>query len=116
MGVDDVEALPAVEPEQLARRPRVGSDAPGLDVEDLRDVIGEDMVARAPDGSHLVGSAITMPQTVRNLEAACRLTPEDVQKLTSENPRRALQSPGCLAPSDEKTLRDWLAAHFPTAL
>ena len=53
-------------------------------------VIGDDMVARAPDGSHLVGSAITMPQTAHNLEKFCKLTQDDVEKLTSVNPRQAL--------------------------
>jgi N-acetylglucosamine-6-phosphate deacetylase len=53
-------------------------------------LIGEDMVARAPDGSHFVGSAITMPQTARNLAEQCGLTDEDVRKMTAENARRAL--------------------------
>jgi N-acetylglucosamine-6-phosphate deacetylase len=53
-------------------------------------VIGEDLVARAPDGSHLVGSAITMKRQTENLREKVGLTPEQVEHLTSVNPRRAL--------------------------
>jgi N-acetylglucosamine-6-phosphate deacetylase len=52
--------------------------------------IGEDMVARAPDGSHLVGSGITMKQNAENLETAIGLSHSVVRKLTLENPRVAL--------------------------
>ena len=52
--------------------------------------IGEDMVARAPDGSHLVGAAITMPQSADNLANHLHLSPADVSQLMVENPRRAL--------------------------
>jgi N-acetylglucosamine-6-phosphate deacetylase len=53
-------------------------------------LIGDDMVARAPDGSHFVGSAITMPQTARNLAQHCGLSEDDVRKMTAENPRLVL--------------------------
>jgi N-acetylglucosamine-6-phosphate deacetylase len=52
--------------------------------------IGEDMVARAPDRSHLVGSGITMKQNATNLMRAVGLTEAVVRKLTLENPRVAL--------------------------
>jgi N-acetylglucosamine-6-phosphate deacetylase len=52
--------------------------------------IGEDMVARAPDGSHLIGAAITMPQTVKNLVEKVGLSESDALKLTSTNPRQAV--------------------------
>ncbi|MCW8131728.1 MAG: N-acetylglucosamine-6-phosphate deacetylase [Planctomycetota bacterium] len=52
--------------------------------------IGEDMVARAPDGSHLVGAAISMPQTVTNLVEKVGLSKEDALRLTVENPRKAI--------------------------
>lgn len=52
--------------------------------------IGTDMVARAPDGSHLVGSAITMPESCRNLQKHCGLSPEEIHLLTATNPRRAI--------------------------
>lgn len=53
-------------------------------------LIGEDMVARAPDGSHFVGSAITMNRAVQNLRTSLGLSSEEIQKLTSLNPRIAI--------------------------
>jgi N-acetylglucosamine-6-phosphate deacetylase len=53
--------------------------------------IGEDMVARAPDGSHLVGSAITMKQSESNLRNHLKLTAEECNRLLRENPRRAIR-------------------------
>lgn len=52
--------------------------------------IGEDMVARAPDGSHLVGAAITMQQSAENLQEKLGFSPAEIERLTNENPRRAL--------------------------
>jgi N-acetylglucosamine-6-phosphate deacetylase len=51
-------------------------------------VVGEDMVPRAPDGSHFVGSGVTMPQSAENLRAL-GLTDPTVRKLMYENPRKA---------------------------
>jgi len=48
------------------------------------------MVARAPDRSHLVGAAITMPQTAANLIQKVGLTEAQVKQLTVTNPRRAI--------------------------
>jgi N-acetylglucosamine-6-phosphate deacetylase len=53
-----------------------------LDIED-------DMVARAPDGSHLVGSAITMAASAVRLREGLGLSPEQVRRLTCDNPMRA---------------------------
>jgi aminoglycoside phosphotransferase (APT) family kinase protein len=53
-------------------------------------VIGEDMVARAPDRSHLIGSGITMKQNAENLRQALGLSEAVVRKLTLENPRIAI--------------------------
>lgn len=53
--------------------------------------IGEDMVARAPDGSHLIGSAITMPRAVENLTGQIGLSQADALRLTCDNPRNALR-------------------------
>ena len=53
-------------------------------------LIGEDMVARAPDGSHFVGSAGTMNKSVKILREKVDLSDEICRKLTCENPRRAL--------------------------
>ena len=52
--------------------------------------IGEDMVARSPDGSHLVGAAITMPQSVANLVKYVGLSHEDALRVTSSNPMAAV--------------------------
>jgi N-acetylglucosamine-6-phosphate deacetylase len=59
-------------------------------------LIGDDMVARAPDGSHFVGSAITMKASEKNLREGVGLSPEICQRLTSVAPRRALRLPGFL--------------------
>lgn len=52
--------------------------------------IGQDMVARAPDGSHLVGSAITMPRVWNHLVGALGFNEAQARKLCCENPRRAI--------------------------
>ena len=53
-------------------------------------LIGDDMVARAPDGSHFVGSAITMKQAYANLVGPVGLSDADATKLTRDNPMRAI--------------------------
>ena len=53
-------------------------------------LIGEDMVARSPDGSHFVGAAITMQQTHANLRDKLGLSEARCQALLSDNPRRAI--------------------------
>lgn len=53
-------------------------------------LIEEDMVARAPDRSHFVGSAITMPQTARHLLTKLNLSVDIIHKMTYENPRQAI--------------------------
>jgi N-acetylglucosamine-6-phosphate deacetylase len=52
--------------------------------------IGADMVARAPDRSHLVGSGITMKQNAANLLHGVGLSESVVRRLTLENPRIAI--------------------------
>jgi N-acetylglucosamine-6-phosphate deacetylase len=56
-------------------------------------LIGDDLVARAPDGSHLVGSAVTMRQTEINLRERLGLSTSDCQRLLIENPRRLVAVP-----------------------
>jgi N-acetylglucosamine-6-phosphate deacetylase len=51
--------------------------------------IGDDLVARAPDGSHLVGAAMGMPRVVENLRTL-RLGDKEIAQLTFANPRRAI--------------------------
>lgn len=53
--------------------------------------IGEDLVARSPDGSHLVGSAISLRVAQQNLVSRLGLTSEEAQRLTDVNPRCAVQ-------------------------
>lgn len=52
--------------------------------------VGQDLAVRAPDNSHLVGSAMTMRQGADNLRAHLGLSDEDVALLCEINPRRAL--------------------------
>jgi N-acetylglucosamine-6-phosphate deacetylase len=56
-------------------------------------VIGDDMVARAPDGSHLLGAAITMRQCERNLIERVGLSPDEVRALLELNPAKAITAP-----------------------
>jgi N-acetylglucosamine-6-phosphate deacetylase len=53
-------------------------------------VIGEDLVARAPDGSHLVGSAMNMPQAFSRLIERVGLSREQARRLTVHNPRMVM--------------------------
>jgi N-acetylglucosamine-6-phosphate deacetylase len=48
--------------------------------------VGEDMAARSPDGSHLIGSAISMPRVLENLRTRLGLGAAAIQKLTYANP------------------------------
>jgi N-acetylglucosamine-6-phosphate deacetylase len=52
--------------------------------------IGNDLVARSPDGSHLVGSVGTMDRSHRGLVEQLGLSPEQAGRLTWDNPRRAM--------------------------
>jgi N-acetylglucosamine-6-phosphate deacetylase len=52
--------------------------------------IGEDLVARSPDGSHLVGSAISLKIAREHLVRRLGLVPAEAGLLTDGNPRRAL--------------------------
>ena len=52
--------------------------------------IGDDGVAWAPDRSHFIGSAATMPQVVGGLRTHLGLTDDQIALLTGENPGAAL--------------------------
>lgn len=52
--------------------------------------VGEDGAAWAPDRSHLVGAAITMPQCAANLKNHLGFSDAAVQQLTGDNPRTAI--------------------------
>ncbi len=53
-------------------------------------LIGEDLAARSPDGSHLVGSAISMDTNAKNLREHLGLSELEIRKLTWENPHKAI--------------------------
>ncbi len=55
-----------------------------------RIVVGDDLAARAPGGSHLVGSAMTLRTSVERVTAALRLSPAEVRQMTWDNPRQAV--------------------------
>lgn len=59
-------------------------------------VVGEDLVAQAPDKSHFVGSAISMPRVKSNLMQQMGFDEEVVRQLTCDNPRAALAAKGYL--------------------
>jgi N-acetylglucosamine-6-phosphate deacetylase len=52
--------------------------------------IGEDMVARSPDGSHFVGAAITMKQSEKNLREAFNDDDRALRAMLVDNPRKAV--------------------------
>jgi hypothetical protein len=45
------------------------------------------MVPRSPDGSHFVGSGVTMKQSANNLRGELDLPADIVRRLTYDNPR-----------------------------
>jgi N-acetylglucosamine-6-phosphate deacetylase len=56
-------------------------------------VVGDDMVPRSPDGSHFVGSGVTMQQSAKNLRDELHLPEETVRRLTYNNPKAFMGSP-----------------------
>ncbi len=52
--------------------------------------IGEDLVARSPDGSHFVGSTVTIPRIVANGQQQLGLSKADLKLLLDTNPRKAV--------------------------
>ena len=58
-------------------------------------MIGDDLVARAPDGSHFVGSACTMPRMADYLRTRLHYSDAQIDALLARNPRRILQ-PGAV--------------------
>jgi len=55
--------------------------------------VGPDMVVRAPDDSHLIGSGSTMQHCYANLTQRLGLTHEEAMRLTADNPRHAIGLP-----------------------
>lgn len=52
--------------------------------------VREDLAAWAPDGSHLIGSALSMPRVLTNLSDELSLNAEQIAALTNINPRVAV--------------------------
>ncbi|MGA0332679.1 MAG: hypothetical protein ACO3N7_10685 [Kiritimatiellia bacterium] len=61
--------------------------------------VGGDLAAWAPDRSHLVGSAMSLPQMDRILESSCGLSESRRLQLLSVNPRAVLGCEGLGFPS-----------------
>jgi N-acetylglucosamine-6-phosphate deacetylase len=55
-------------------------------------LIGEELVAWAPDRSHLIGATATMPQVAAKLQRDLGFSHEAVLQLVSTNPKRALDA------------------------
>jgi N-acetylglucosamine-6-phosphate deacetylase len=65
--------------------------------------IGEDLVAQAADGSHLVGSAISMPRVRRNLEERLGYRAAEIATLVRDNPRKAVGLTGVEESENRRT-------------
>ncbi len=53
-------------------------------------VIGDDLGARSPDGSHFVGSTVTIPRIVDNARQHLGMSDADLALVLDTNPRKAL--------------------------
>lgn len=67
---------------------RLGPGRYGLGSQSVQ--IGEDLIARSPDGSHFVGSTATMPRMIAILRETLRLSDGEIQRLACDNPRAVL--------------------------
>ena len=56
--------------------------------------IGEDLIARSPDGSHFVGSTATMPRMAAVLRQTLGLSDDEIKRLTCDNPRAVIGAGG----------------------
>jgi N-acetylglucosamine-6-phosphate deacetylase len=52
--------------------------------------VGEDLVARAPDGSHLLGSAMPMSRVRADLSASFGFTSPQLEQMLTKTPRRLI--------------------------
>ncbi|WP_395736924.1 N-acetylglucosamine-6-phosphate deacetylase [Prosthecobacter sp.] len=53
-------------------------------------LIGEDLVARSPDGTHFVGSTVTVPRIKANALAELGMSDADLKQVLDVNPRKAI--------------------------
>ena len=61
----------------------------------MKVVVDEHLATWAADRSHLMGSAMTMPQAYENLRSHVGLSQADARRLTNANPRAALGLAAC---------------------
>ena len=54
-------------------------------------LIGDDLVARSPDGTHFVGSTVTVPRIKANAYEQLGMSEEELKRVLDVNPRRATQ-------------------------
>lgn len=52
--------------------------------------VGDDLAARAPDGSHLLGAAMSLRRAEKNLREGLNLSESECQALLADNPRKAV--------------------------
>lgn len=53
-------------------------------------LVKDDLAAWAPDGSHLLGSAMSFPHVIRNLREKVGLSETQIQTLIADNPRKSI--------------------------
>ena len=53
--------------------------------------VGDDLAAWAPGKTHLLGSAMSMPQAAANLRRELKLSDQDIATLTRDNPGRVIK-------------------------
>lgn len=53
-------------------------------------MIGDDLVARSPDGSHFVGSTVTIPRIMSNGQQELGMSKADLTRVLDVNPRKAV--------------------------
>lgn len=54
-------------------------------------LIGDDLVARSPDGSHFVGSTVTIPRIMSHGQQDLGMSKADLARVLDENPRKAVR-------------------------
>jgi N-acetylglucosamine-6-phosphate deacetylase len=68
---------------------RLGPGTYSLAGWDIR--VGDDLVARSPDGSHFVGSTVTVPRILSEGTEQLGLSPAELERLLDTNPRQAVK-------------------------
>lgn len=54
-------------------------------------LIGDDLVARSPDGSHFVGSTVTIPRIMSHGQQDLGMSKADLARVLDQNPRKAVR-------------------------